>query len=469
MEISLALPTTLFKDHAIYKQFPTIVVEDPTYFTKFPFHKAKLVLHRASMKAVFARRPHKYIDFYDVDYAQIFRDKSAIHVIDPVDHNLLSKLQSFANKAHARLVVYDNPGFMETIADLEQYKKSVKGTNYRHDASFFKWQKKRLGVLVNERSTDHENRNAFDSEYVVPNMPKVNNIAVVKDAINYVNAHFPNNFGSTSKFVFPVTHDASVRWLRKFVRERLSTFGKYQDAVSKDVPFGSHSMLSPMLNVGLLTAKQVVDEVLTSGSDSVEAFLRQVIGWRSFARFMYHFHSNDMVAGNLFGHVNNLSDKWYSAGIGLEPIDFMIRKAWKYGYLHHIERLMFMGNAFLLMRVHPTEVYKWFMVCFVDSYEWVMLPNVMGMSQYSMDRAKMMTRPYFSSSRYLLKMSDFQRGEWCDIWDALYYDFIREHKGILRKTYSAASAVGVYEKKTIDEKKKIREIVERFTSYFVSR
>jgi deoxyribodipyrimidine photolyase-related protein len=126
----------------------------------------------------------------------------------------------------------------------------------------------------------------------------------------------------------------------------------------------------------------------------------------------------------------------------------MIIKVNKYAYLHHIERLMIMGNFGLINQINPLQIYDWFMICFIDSYEWVMVPNVFGMSQYALTNISMMTRPYLSSSNYIKKMSDYKKSNWFDIWDSLYWYFIHKHKNILNKIYSTTMQVKILMKMT---------------------
>lgn len=255
----------------------------------------------------------------------------------------------------------------------------------------------------------------------------------------------------------PFTHDDAEKWLKTFIKERLPYFGPNQDAVSQSIHLGNHSLLSPLLNIGLITPREVLDAVLKQFDAlpdkkehiaSYEGFIRQLIGWREFCRLMYLFHGKSMFKMNLLNHKKRLTKNWYHATTGIAPIDQLIDKAHNTGYLHHIERLMYMGNFFLLSQIHPKDVYEWFMVCFIDSYEWVMAPNVFGMSQYSLKGMSMMTRPYFSSSNYILKMSDFKKnGKWEIIWDALYYNFVDRHQDLLKTIYATVNAVRNWERK----------------------
>ena len=148
-------------------------------------------------------------------------------------------------------------------------------------------------------------------------------------------------------------------------------------------------------------------------------------------------------------HKNKLPNSWYDNNSNLEIkiIDDMIKKVHEYAYLHHIERLMIMGNIGLLLQINPKELYEWFMICFIDAYEWVMVPNIFGMSQYSITNISMMTRPYFSSSNYIKKMSDYKNEKWFKIWDDLYWNLLDKHREIFKKIYSISSQIKLLDKR----------------------
>lgn len=215
-------------------------------------------------------------------------------------------------------------------------------------------------------------------------------------------------------------------------------FGDYEDAIVQDEEILFHSCLSPLLNIGLLTPRQVIDETIKFNKkhkvplNSLEGFIRQLIGWREFIRGIYHTVGEKQRKRNFFKHNRKLSTPFYQGTTGVTPIDVAIKKVLKNGYVHHIERLMVLGNFFLLCGISPNEVYRWFMELFIDSYDWVMVPNVYGMSQYS-DGGMMTTKPYFSGSNYILKMSDFKKAPWCEVWDALFWEFLIKHDRFFAK------------------------------------
>lgn len=195
-----------------------------------------------------------------------------------------------------------------------------------------------------------------------------------------------------------------------------------------------HSLVSSSLNIGLLGPREVLEAVMESGRkrrlplNAREGFLRQVMGWREFVRALYVLEGVKQRNSNFFGCDNPMPEAFYHGTTGVEPVDNTIRRLLATGYAHHIERLMVLGNFMLLCEIDPAEVYTWFMELFIDSYDWVMAPNVYGMSQFA-DGGLMVSKPYVSSGNYLLKMSDYPRGDWRHIWDGLFWRFLDKRRG----------------------------------------
>jgi deoxyribodipyrimidine photolyase-related protein len=454
MKIFIILPTQLFEHNPYLKDMDIIyLIEEPFYFTDKKFHKQKLVFHRASMKYYYDKlkkkyKNIKYLEFDKINYKKIFTKAKEVYIYDPIDKPILDKLNN--NK----LIIYDTPAFIETRSELEEYRNNYTNKkNYYHDNSFYRWQRRKLNILMNKDkpmlnkwSFDRENRNPYDKNYKENKIITYNNDYII-EAKEYVNKYFKNNFGLIDDFYYPITHEETYKHLQFFIKKKLETFGKYQDGISKNIVFGSHSILSPMLNNGLITPKQVLEETMKyynknkNNIVTVEAFIRQLIGWRSYIRFIYHFHGNNMIKMNNLKHTKLLPKSWYTADTEFDIINDMIIKVKKYAYLHHIERLMIMGNFGLINQINPFELYDWFMICFIDSYEWVMVPNLFGMSQYALKDMSMMTRPYFSSSNYIKKMSDYKKSDWFELWDSLYWNFINNNINLLSKIYSTAIQV----------------------------
>ena len=479
-------PNQLFYNNILLEQSNYVyIIEEPIFFTKFKFHKLKLIFHRASMKAyydfIILKYPHlqnnvSYIDYNNVNYDNIYKqDYNNIILYNPCDYKLNEKLKKY------NINYFDTPCFIETIDELTTFRENYTNKKTYHHDTFYKWQRIRLKILIDNNnkplygkwSFDRDNRKKFDKDYQIPSEPIPIKNKYIDEAIIYVNNHFSNNFGiiSDDNFIYPIDHISAKLLFKDFINNKLVTFGKYEDASSNDIKFGSHSLISILLNVGLLTPDYVINKTLDYFKkfddknkiiNSIEGFIRQVIGWRSYMHFIYVFHGQEMFNMNKFNHLHKLDKRWYTGNIGILPIDNLIEKVNKYAYLHHIERLMYMGNFGLLCKINPKDIYKWFMICFIDSFEWVMVGNVFGMSQYSLENISIMSKPYFSSSNYILKMSNYKKDKWCIIWDALYYNFINSNINIFKNIYSIAPSIKYWNKKTKQQRDEILQIANTF-------
>jgi len=190
--------------------------------------------------------------------------------------------------------------------------------------------------------------------------------------------------------------------------------------------------------MGLITPQDVIEKTFIYHErkqfplNSLEGFIRQVIGWREFIRGIYNLKGRDESNGNFWNHDRFLTKDWYEGTTGITPLDDTIKDCVNYGYTHHIPRLMIIANIMNLSRIHPAEIYKWFMEMFVDSADWVMTPNVYGMGTFA-DGGLFATKPYSCGSNYILKMSNYKKGEWCETLDGLYWSFISDNELFFKK------------------------------------
>ena len=497
METVIVLPTQLFeKTDLIGKNTQVYIYEHPLYFTKYDYHKLKLILHRGSMKYYedYLRKNYKckvkYLEFKE-DIKKVFSKHKgkSIDMFDPVDHDIEKEFNALAKKYKVDLGYHDTPYFTLTRDDIEDYLDQA-GKKPYFQTSFYIWQRKRLNILLNSKGKpeggkwtyDKENRDPFPKNFKTDPNFRTNNSKYVKKATKYVNKHFKDNFGDDDYYL-PIDHEGAKSHLTRFLGSRLNCFGPYQDAVDKDIIFGCHSVLSPLINVGLLTPDYVVERILDYYDKnkkkvklaSVEAIIRQIIGWRCFMGMLYIKEHKKLTSSNFLNQRRKLGDEWYTGNTGIEPIDDIIHKVQKYGYAHHIERLMYLGNFMLLSNIKPDDAYTWFM-SFIDAYPWVMETNVYGMSQFSAGDI-LSTRPYFSSSNYVDNMSSYHRKkdndykkielkgeeyEWFEVWDALYYNFINDNKTYLKKNYATARSVSHWNKKSASEKKELLNIAKEY-------
>jgi len=437
-EGTLILPHHLFAQHPhVHSDRHIFLVEEPYFFTRYTFHKQKLILHRASMKAYyeqFDRRTYTvtYLE-YTQDYWSVIQQQEidTLYCCDPLDHPLSEKIQEQADTHNIHLTVekaptfFDAPGAIYTLRQQSSF----------FMAPFYKKQRKRFDILMQngdpeggQYSFDADNRKPFSSDIDVPD-PWQPSDQYIYNAREYVEQNFPDNPGSSSPCIYPVTHADAQQWYDDFLNNRFNHFGDYQDAISTEHPFLFHSLISPLLNIGLLSPQQVIEQALEHhhnsdiGINNTEGFIRQVLGWREFIYAVYALKGEEQKRRNFFRNYRDIPQSFWSGNTGIPPVDSVIDKVMTYAYAHHIERLMIMSNFMLLCEFRPDDVYRWFMELFIDAYDWVMVPNVYGMGVFA-DGGFMVTKPYISSSSYIRKMSNFSSGEWCDIWDSLYWHFI---------------------------------------------
>lgn len=451
--INLIFPHQLFEHSPLLNNnFPVYLVEERLFFLQFKFHKQKLAFHRATMKhyekfltgqgrkVIYIEAQDELSDVRKLLPALKTQDISGIHYIDPVDDWLEKRIKSGAEKFDLQLSVYSNPMFLNTIEELKEFFKPGKKKFFQTE--FYIQQRIKHNILLDKEnkplggkwSFDAENRLKYPKSKKPPDISFPASDEIYQEAVEYVNLHFPSNPGELSKNpLYPAHFKAAREWLKQFMETRFFDFGPYEDAIVERESILHHSVLTPMLNAGLLTPQQIIDSTLDYASNhevplnSLEGFIRQIIGWREFIRGLYVFRGVEQRNKNFFGFTRKIPASFYYGTTGIEPLDITIKKLLRTGYCHHIERLMVLGNFMLLCEFDPDEVYRWFMELFIDAYDWVMVPNIYGMSQFA-DGGLMATKPYISGSNYLMKMSDYEKGDWQQTWDALFWRFMHVHR-----------------------------------------
>ncbi|TVR06688.1 MAG: cryptochrome/photolyase family protein [Spirochaetaceae bacterium] len=456
--ITLVFPHQLFRTHpAVAAGRPVYLVEDSLFFGDrhhpIRFHVHKLTLHIASMDAYAQQLRAAGITVHRVTYnaRRTIGDElddlavagvREVHLCDLTDDVLTRRIERAAERHGFTLRWYGSPMFVSPEAWLREQLGESATVRMQ---SFYIAQRTRMGILVQDNrpiggrwSFDTENRKSWPARTAPPPEPSAPQNQLVAAAAERVRAEFAGNPGATDTFWYPVTHDDAQTWLRRFLEERLSRFGPYEDAICANGTVLYHSVLTPMLNIGLLTPAEVlsalddavsldrVEQPLLAG---VEGFVRQIIGWREFIRGIYLFHGVRQRTTNYWCHTEPMPAAFYTATTGLLPADRVIERVMERSYCHHIERLMVLGNLMLLCEIHPDEVYRWFMELFIDAYDWVMVPNVYGMSQFA-DGGIMASKPYVSGANYIRKMSDFAGGEWEAAWTALFWRFLDHHRDV---------------------------------------
>ncbi len=456
----LLYPHQLYKKELLPEGVTHVfIIEDPLYFgsdQQYPlyFHRQKLVLHRASMRRYVEEvlwpggYEVEYIEFANIvdsgDVLQKVRGFDSVTMFDPVDDVLQRRLQAAAQTVPEvpALRILDTPNFYLKREEVAGFFADSKKAQF---APFYQWQRERWNVLIDEKykpvggrwSFDEENRKRLPKDETPPTFQVFGSNKYVDEARKYIAKNFPDNPGSDEEFCWATNHDEAEQWLKTFLDQRLDNFGPYEDAIDGQAPWLYHSALTPAMNIGLLQPQQVVQAALDRHAKkpvplaSLEGFIRQILGWREYVRARYQTNHVKMRNANVFGHKRRLTLDWYQGTTGIPPVDDVIKKVLARGYMHHIERLMIMGNIMFLSEINPKDVYDWFMELSIDGYDWAMVPNVYGMSQFA-DGGSMTTKPYMSGSNYILQMSYYEKDVWCDVWDGLYWGFLDKNKEELK-------------------------------------
>jgi deoxyribodipyrimidine photolyase-related protein len=489
--ITIVFPHQLFKQHpALQLQWPVYLIEEELYFNQYNFHQKKLVLHRASMMYY---ADHLQKEGYTVNYIEAGSKHSSIahfiknslpqtvtqiHYADVVDDWLQRRLQKAAGEKGLALIKYRTPYFLNSKQDLDKYFDEHPAYFQTH---FYVYQRQKRSLLVEKDNKpigskwtyDEENRLKFPKGQRAPAFTLPNNQQYVPDAAAYVHQHFCKNYGTTEppffkqKGFYPVTHAEAEKWLDDFLENRFQHFGAYEDAMVPAEGLLYHSCLTPMLNIGLLTPQHIIDKALDAAVEyntplnSLEGFIRQIVGWREFIRAVYEREGRAQRTKNYWGFTRKIPPAFWKGTTGVEPVDIVIQKVLQNGYTHHIERLMVLGNFMLLCEFDPGEVYRWFMEMFVDAYDWVMVPNTYGVICFA-DGGLMTTKPYISGSNYLLKMGTWKKGPWQEVWDALFWRFMFMHQDFFNQNPRLSMLLRMFEKMPHEKRQGHLSIADNF-------
>lgn len=439
MNTFILYPHQLFENIEKLRGSKVLLIEEPLFFTLYKFHIQKLVMHRASMKFYENYLLQNNIEvhyFEDESYLNIYKEEN-ITIYDVVDDWLFKK----TSKNFKNLTVLDNPNFLNPKDENRFFHKYY--INRRKDLELFCPNGKPEG---GKWSFDEQNRKKMPKDEFLPLKLVFENEYII-EAKQYCKKF--KSFGSCEEFLYPVTFDEAKANLGYFIKNKFHNYGTYQDAIVKDGKFLFHSNISSSLNIGLLDLNHVIEKSskIDVPFNAKEGFIRQVIGWREFMLSIYKSSHVQLRTTNFFNFKNKMPKKVLQGRSLISPLDDVIKKLDKTSYNHHIERLMILGNIFLLLELDPDDVYEFFMSSYIDAYDWVMVGNVYGMSGFS-DGGSITTKPYISSSNYIVKMSnDYKKSEpWCKIMDGLYWRFLNKHKELFKSNIRMRMQLAILEK-----------------------
>ena len=462
-----------------FKSCHFFMAEDYDLCTYFKFHKHKLIFYLSAMreykdaliknkyKCTYCKLDGQKINHKYEDKLELFINKNKIKklkIFEIPDSFFRNRIINFCKKKNIDLEIIQSPMFMSDRALLKEYFEKNKKPFLNN---FYKLQRINQNILIKNNlptggkwSFDEDNRKKLPKNIQIPPIKLPSENKNIKDVKILIDEKFKKHPGNISGFLIPTNRETALNWLQSFFKDRFKNFGDYEDALTTESNLVFHSLLSPLLNIGLLVPSEVIQEALRYHKknkiplNSFEGFIRQIIGWREFIKGTYDKYENQMVKGNFWNHKRKLTSSWYTGTTGIDPLDHFIKEVNACGYTHHIPRLMVISNIMNLAGIHPKEIYRWFMEMFVDSSDWVMVPNVFSMGTFS-DGGIFATKPYICGSNYILKMSNFKKGEWCDIVDGLYWSFIERNMSEIKKNYRMSMMANAYKKISEERKKTI--------------
>jgi deoxyribodipyrimidine photolyase-related protein len=435
---------------------------------RLPFHKQRLALIWSAMR-------HFRNDLRDrgwaVDYTQIDdadaptsypalldqalarHQPERIVTMRPHDHRLLGEIRGAAETAGVPLLMQEDDHFLVTPDDFATWAEGHKRLTMEY---FYREMRREYGVLLTESGDpeggdwnfDEENRERFgrDGPGRIKAPIQFRPDAVTREVMETVEEHFPDHPGRLDDFNYPVTHAEAQRAVRDFVEHRLPTFGTYQDAMWTGRPFLYHSRLSAALNLHLLDPRYVIQKAERAYYDghapinAVEGFIRQILGWREYIRGVYWLQMPDYYDLNALDADRALPEFFWTGETDMTCVSQVIDQLLNTAYAHHIQRLMVTGLFAQLYGTRPQALHEWHMALYADAWEWVSLPNTVGMSQYG-DGGIVGTKPYVATGKYINRMSNYcahcrydpdeATGDDACPFTTLYWDFLMRHEDTL--------------------------------------
>ena len=462
------------------------MAEDYNLCTYEKHHKHKIIFFLASMRKYAKELKNKKysLKYYDLNKNNLnlsYEDKikdfisknkiSIVRMFEIEDKFFEKRIVNFCKKNNLKIEFIESPMFLNNRDSFIQYLSKIKKPFM---ATFYKYQRINKNILMNNDkpigdkwSFDEDNRKKIPNNLEVPEIDKFKDDTTITEVKKIVDQFFFKHPGEVKSYWLGSSREDALKVVDTFINKKIINFGDYEDAVRKNSPFLYHSVLSPYLNIGLITPKEIIYKILNANSkkqipiNSLEGFIRQIIGWREFMRGIYQNYSNELEKTNFFNHKRTLTEDWYNGTTGIDPIDDAIKDVIKYGYTHHIVRLMHLSNVMNLSQLHPNEIYKWFMEMFIDSSDWVMFPNVYGMGTFS-DGGIFSTKPYVCGSNYIIKMSNYKKGHWSDIVDGLYWNFIHTNIDVLSRNPRMGMVMMSYRKLKKERKDYLLKIANEF-------
>ena len=395
----------------------------------------------------------------------------SIHVVEPGEWRLREEFDTWADKFPCPVEILSDDRFVSTQAEFEDWAEDRKELRMEY---FYREMRRKTGLLMDgdkpeggEWNYDSDNRKPPKEGLSAPERPRFEPDAITREVIDLVEDRFGDHFGSLERFEWPVTREEAEEAADAFFAERIECFGPFQDAMVAGEDDLFHSMLSPAINLGLLDPLELCQRAEQSYRDgkapinSVEGFIRQIIGWREYVRRFYWHEMPHLQKANALNAQRGLPEFYWTGETDMACMADAIRSTRDNAHAHHIQRLMVLGNFALLAGISPREVQDWYLVVYCDAYEWVELPNVAAMILYA-DGGKLASKPYAASGNYINKMSNYcsscrysvskKTGEDACPFNPLYWHFMERHRDRLEKNARIGRIYSTWDR--MDEEKR---------------
>ena len=373
-------------------------------------------------------------------------------VTEPGEWRLFSNLDAWRAPSGCAFDMREDDRFMCSHARFRDWRRGRKTLRMEH---FYRTMRRETGILIKGGKPaggtwnfDAENRKPADRGLTIPCRRSFTPDPTTSEVLDLVEEQFPDAFGDLRPFDFAVTRADAERALAEFIEQFLPEIGDYQDAMLMGEPRLYHSVLSGYINVGLLDPREVcraAETAYESGAapvNAVEGFIRQILGWREYVRGIYWQEMPDYAETNYFEADRPLPDFYWSGETGMRCMHEAIGQTKTMAYAHHIQRLMITGTFAMLAGVAPKEVHEWYLGVYFDAFEWVELPNVLGMSQFA-DGGLLASKPYAASGAYINRMSDYcpdccynvreRTGDNACPFNSLYWHFLHRNRSRLER------------------------------------
>jgi len=468
-----------------------LFIESTAKGHSLPYHKKKLTYVLSSMRhfAIECQQagyPVWYIstrDTYGEALEAVFskHNNLSLWYMEPSEWDTRNQLNELKQTNPEKVEKIKN-GFF--LADAQTWSDEIQ-PGYRMEY-FYRDMRRKTGYLMNDDKPegggwnyDDQNREKLPEGYKIPSVTKFDPDEITQQVIELVDDNFGNHFGETNQFGYAVTRKQALILLDEFIEQRLADFGPYEDAMADGEPLLFHSTLSLYLNNGLLLPKEVCNRALEAYQqnkapiNSVEGLIRQIIGWREFIKIYYEAMMPNVRKTNALQLTEDLPELYWTGQTNMRCLKQSVQPVIDQGYSHHIQRLMVLSNFSNLTETDPRQLNEWFWLAYVDAYEWVVLPNVLGMSTYA-DGGVLASKPYVSSGNYINKMSNYCRnciyhiskktGEQACPFNYLYWNFVDNQREAFEQNGRSGFMVNMFEKKSDQNKQAIKESSRQFLS-----